>query len=162
MNATCINIISGGQSGADRAALDAALAAGVPCGGWCPVGRLAEDGQIPERYPLRELPGAGYPQRTRQNVVDSDGTLIVCFGSPDEGTALTLRCCRDASKPVLVIDADMWGFAAAIPELVGFVGRHGVKTLNVAGPRASEQPRIYDYVLKLMGGLLAAITAGRT
>lgn len=160
MDVECIKIISGGQTGADRAALDAALAAGVPCGGWCPEGRLAEDGPIADRYPLRELPGAGYPQRTRQSVVDSDGTLVVSFGPPDEGTALTIRCCHDASKPILVVDANVTPVVSVVPEVIGFVRRHGIKTLNVAGPRASTQPQIYDYVLKLIRGLLTAVTSG--
>src|SRR5438876_1977372 len=82
-------IISGGQTGVDRAALDVALELGIPCGGWCPQGRRAEDGVIPARYPLRETPWWGYPQRTEWNVRDSDGTLILAEGEPDRGTVLT-------------------------------------------------------------------------
>ena len=84
-----VMIVSGGQTGVDRAALDAALAMGVEAGGWCPEGRTAEDGIIPDRYPVIGLPGAGYPERTRQNVIDSDGTLIIYFGFPAGGTELT-------------------------------------------------------------------------
>ena len=98
-------ILSGGQTGVDRGALDAALEVGVECGGWCPDGRTAEDGRIPDRYPLVELEGAGYAERTRRNVEDSDGTLILCVGAPVGGTALTLELCGVLSKPVCLIDA---------------------------------------------------------
>src|SRR5947209_17179443 len=97
-------VVSGGQTGVDRAALDAALELGVPCGGWCPRGRRAEDGPIPERYPLRETSWDGYPQRTEWNVRDSDGTLILTRGEPDRGTALTARLANTQNKPCLVID----------------------------------------------------------
>jgi hypothetical protein len=149
-------IVSGGQTGADRAALDAALAAGVPCGGCCPKGRRAEDGPIPPRYPLTELSSAGYPQRTRRNVADSDGTLIVSFGPPDRGTALTLGYCQAERKPTLVIDAGTTTVETAVEQLAAFVPRHGIKTLNVAGPRASKQPKVYAYVLRLLEEYLAS------
>ncbi|PSQ85488.1 MAG: molybdenum cofactor carrier, partial [Bacteroidetes bacterium QH_2_63_10] len=87
-------IISGGQTGVDRAALDAALAFNVPVGGWCPKGRRAEDGQIPDRYPLEETPSEAYEQRTAWNVRDSDGTLIITDGSLEGGTALTMTEAR--------------------------------------------------------------------
>src|SRR4029450_10960941 len=96
--------MSGGQTGADRGALDAALAAGVPCGGWCPRGRRAEDGTIPERYPLRETPTAEYPQRTAWTVRASAGPVILPRGPVDRGTALTERLCRRQCRPVLLLD----------------------------------------------------------
>lgn len=151
-----IRIVSGGQTGADRAALDAAIAANVPCGGWCPEGRLAEDGRIPEQYPLCELPGAGYSERTRRNVLDSDGTLIVSYGPPQEGTGLTLRCCQEMGKPSTVIDAGATPIESAVRELVDFVQRHRVRTLNIAGPRASEEPAIVAYVFEVLTQFLAA------
>src|SRR5437660_8666127 len=96
-------LISGGQTGVDRAALDVALELGLPCGGWCPRGRKAEDGVIPDRYPLAETPSPSYRQRTRWNVRDSDGTLILVRGRPTGGTALTLASARRLGKPVLVV-----------------------------------------------------------
>src|SRR5437870_6380616 len=91
-------IISGGQTGVDRAALDVALELGLPCGGWCPKGRRAEDGPIPARYPLAETPWSGYPQRTLWNVRDSDGTLILVDGEPDRGTQLTIELAKRKKK----------------------------------------------------------------
>jgi hypothetical protein len=149
-----MKIISGGQTGADRAALDAAMEAGVPCGGWCPTGRKAEDGVIPDRYPVTELPGAGYAQRTRQNVLNADATLIVSFGPPDEGTALTLRTCELAGKPHLLIDARVRTAETVAIDLLDFLSRGRIQTLNVAGPRASTQPEIYRYVRDLMKAVL--------
>src|SRR5947209_11260398 len=84
-------IVSGGQTGVDRAALDVALELGLPCGGWCPKGRRSEGGRIPERYPLRETTSAAYPARTRRNVLYSDGTLVLTNGPPTGGTALTIE-----------------------------------------------------------------------
>ena len=97
-------ILSGGQTGVDRAALDVALELGLPCGGWCPKGRRAEDGPIPSHYPLTETPWDGYPQRTEWNVRDSDGTLILTEGEPDRGTALTRELAARHGKPCLVLD----------------------------------------------------------
>src|SRR6266852_5932705 len=97
-------IVSGGQTGVDRAALDVALELGIPCGGWCPKGRRAEDGSIPDHYPLRETSTAFYPQRTEWNVRDSDGTLVLTLGRPDGGTALTIELARRLPKPFLAVN----------------------------------------------------------
>jgi hypothetical protein len=112
------------------------LAAGVPCGGWCPRGRRAEDGPIPDRYPLRETPTADYPQRTAWNVRDSDGTVILHQGRVDRGTALTERIARRQRKPVLVLDVT----GAAPAELAAWIAKEGIARLNVAGPRESRAP----------------------
>src|SRR5688572_80983 len=95
-------IISGGQTGADQAALDFALEHGIPHGGWCPKGRLSEDGCIPEKYQLREMPTDAYPARTEKNVLDSDGTVIISI-SPrlSRGSLLTLKKAQEHGKPVL-------------------------------------------------------------
>src|SRR5262249_43447288 len=97
-------LVSGGQTCVDQAALDAALELGVPCGGWCPKGRKAEDGAVPDRHPLTETPSACYAERTRWNVRDADATLILSWGKPTGGTRLTVTECVKAGKPHLVID----------------------------------------------------------
>jgi hypothetical protein len=148
-------IVSGGQTGVDRGALDAALAAAFPCGGWCPAGRGAEDGRIPACYPLRELPGAGYRQRTRQNVRDSDGTAILCPGPPAGGTRLTALFCARERKPVVLIDATRRTPAQAAQLLAAFVERERVGVLNVAGPRLSSWPEGRDYSRQTIGHLLS-------
>ena len=126
-------ILSGGQTGADRAALDVALELGLGCGGWCPRGRRAEDGAIPDRYPLRETPTAAYPQRTEWNVRDADATLILHAGRADRGTALTERLARALGKPVRTLDVR----TANAADLTAWIERERVATLNVAGPRES-------------------------
>ena len=148
-------IVSGGQTGVDRGALDAALAAGCACGGWCPQGRLAEDGVLPERYPLRELPGGGYRARTRRNVVDSDATLVLTFGTPGGGTAATVDDARRHGRPLRVIDAACTGVGAAVAQVDDFVVAHAVRVLNVAGPRASGAPDAYAFARAVIGGYLA-------
>jgi hypothetical protein len=148
-------IVSGGQTGADRGALDAALEAGVPCGGWCPRGRRAEDGTIPERYPLRETPTAEYPQRTAWNVRDSDGTVILHRGRVDRGTALTKRLARRARKPVLLLDVR----TAAPPALAAWIGQEGIERLNVAGPRESRAPGLQAAVARFLLETIALVTA---
>ena len=100
-----LKIISGGQTGVDRGALEAALAHAFPCGGWCPADGKAEDGRIPDRYPLRPLPRGGYRARTLKNVQDSDGTVILAPGELSGGTRLTRKLCRQHGKPHLVIEA---------------------------------------------------------
>jgi predicted Rossmann-fold nucleotide-binding protein len=133
-------IISGGQTGVDRAALDAALELGLPCGGWCPQGRRAEDGKIPDRYPLQETSSPAYPLRTEMNVEDSDATLILTWGSPVGGTLLTLKLARKHHKPYLLMDLAQGGNAS---EVLDWVRKNNVHILNIAGPREGEAPGIY-------------------
>jgi hypothetical protein len=151
-----LKVISGGQTGVDRAALDAALNAGVPCGGWCPVGRRSEDGVIPATYPLTELPGRGYLPRTRRNVLDSDGTLVLTFGPPSSGTARTIEFCGTLKKPYLIIDGGTVAVAVAVGEVNEFLNQFDVRCLNVAGPRASRSPQAYPYTYALVSRVLAA------
>jgi len=140
-------IVSGGQTGADRAALDWAIANSIAHGGWCPRGRRAEDGRIAARYALKETPSAEYDQRTRWNVRDSDGTLIISRALHlTGGSAYTARCAERFGKPWLHVHPGTQGERAARE----FLERHRIRTLNVAGPRASGDPEIYSHVLGLL------------
>ncbi len=148
-----LEIVSGGQTGADRAALDAALAAGVPCGGWCPRGRWAEDGALPARYPLRETPGADPAERTRRNVDDADATLVLTAGPVAGGTALACAHARSRGRPLQVVDPLEPG---ALEAIRGWLERHQVRRLNVAGPRESEAPGIQRAAEGWLRGVLGA------
>ena len=147
-------IVSGGQTGVDRAALDAALAMNVPCTGWVPEGRMAADGPIAALYPLHVLPGSGYRARTRQNVMDTDATVILYF---DEivvggGTEHTVKACRRFQKPWLEIDAAGVEPNAAAAAIRRFCNEHGVRLLNVAGPGAAWS---YEKSLAIIRAFLA-------
>ena len=109
-------VISGGQTGVDRAALDVAVELGLIGGGWCPAGRLAEDGTIPEHYPLTETPTPEYEERTEWNVRDSDGTLILTIGEPSGGTAHTIECALAQAKPYFVLDLEAAGGVTVVQE----------------------------------------------
>ncbi len=135
-------IVSGGQTGVDRGGLDAAIELGIEHGGWCPKGRRAEDGRIPERYALSETSSADYAVRTDKNVVDSDATLIVTRGQLTGGTALTADCARKHGRPLLVVDLATVAADQAAAMVVGFVSDYAVDTLNVAGPRGSKHPAL--------------------
>ncbi|MCU7828148.1 MAG: putative molybdenum carrier protein [Candidatus Thiodiazotropha sp. (ex Myrtea sp. 'scaly one' KF741663)] len=151
-----MKIVSGGQTGVDRAALDAALETHMPAGGWCPAGRTAEDGVIPDIYPVVELTNAGYRARTRKNVIDSDATLIVYFKRLSGGTKETHGFCLTERKPYLLINAEETPTESALEELLSFIEHHKISTLNVAGPRASGDARAYGYTKQL---ILTALNA---
>lgn len=136
-----VALVTGGQTGVDRAALDAALALGVPVTGWCPRGRWAEDGPLAPHYPLRETPSPDYAERTRWNVRDSDATLLLTHGAPAGGTALTLAEAHRLQKPALVID--LQDGAKEKAAIQTWITAHRIRILNVAGPRESEAPGIY-------------------
>ncbi len=156
-----VRVLSGGQTGVDRAALDAALAVGVPVGGWCPRGRLAEDGVISDRYPLRETPSADAAQRTEWNVRDSDGTLILHRGPLSGGTALTAELARRYGRPLLQLDLDTSPDALPDPAPIeAWLRGQGIGVLNVAGPRELESPGIGALALDLMHSLLQRLRAG--
>ncbi len=130
-------VISGGQTGVDRAALDAAMEAGIPVGGYCPKGRLAEDGVIPEAYPLQELSSPEYHVRTEKNVAESDGTLILDKGPLSHGTKATYEYVLKHHKSCLVIKLGSGGMNEPIHVVKWIEGQH-LKVLNVAGPRESK------------------------
>jgi hypothetical protein len=134
-------IISGGQTGADRAGLDVAFKLGIPCGGWCPKGRKAEDGPIDLRYPLKETNSVNYRIRTERNVRESDGTLIFTWREPKGGTALTMKLAQKYKKPCLIVDLHEGGDSKAVQK---WVEVNQIKVLNIAGLRESEFPGIYN------------------
>jgi hypothetical protein len=150
---TITKIISGGQTGVDRAALDVALELGIACGGWCPKGRRAEDGAIPAKYPVQENESKEYPPRTAMNVRESDGTLILTRGKPDRGTALTLSLAKRHEKPFLVVDLDR---VADPTKARKWLSRARIKVLNVAGPRESSRPGIGEEARRFLRELCGA------
>jgi len=150
-----LRVISGGQTGVDRATLDAALALGLDHGGWCPAGRRAQDGPLAVRYPLTETETADYAERTRRNVAEADATPMLCHGGLNGGTLMTVEVACTRAKSCLVIDlrrpwqVQRWQEACAI------------RTLNVAGPRESSAPGIYALASDFLRRALTP-TASRT
>jgi hypothetical protein len=146
----CHHIVSGGQTGADRGALDFAIEHGYTHGGWAPNGREAEDGTIARKYQLLELDLGGYRQRTRRNVQDSDGTLIINRDELDGGTLATQVFAQRLKKPFLVVQLDHGVSAKVVTSVIEWIQRHDIKTLNVAGPRESKRPGIYCLTRELL------------
>jgi len=143
-------IISGGQTGADRAALDFAIKHSIPYGGWVPKGRKTEDGTLPEKYHLQEMPTDQYSKRTEKNVIDSDGTLILSHGLLTGGSALTTSFAEKHKKPWMHIDLEISSYSEAARMIQEWVGRNGIKIMNVAGPRASKDPMIYQATVDVL------------
>ena len=145
-------ILTGGQTGVDRAALDVAIELGIPVRGWCPAGRWAEDRRIDDRYPLTETPSAGTAERTEWNVRDSSGTLILARRPLVGGTALTAEVARRLGRPLLVVDpADRSRRA----DVADWLAKRTIALLNVAGPRESTCPGIYQQAATFLRALLA-------
>ena len=143
-------IVSGGQTGADRAALDVAIAIGIPHGGWCPKGRLAEDGTIDPKYHLNETPASEYSQRTEWNVRDSDATVIFSIKPIlDGGSKSTAELAQKLKKPWLHLSAEKEA-SSAVKKLSAFFTEYQIRTLNVAGPRLSEEPCIAEFVTRVL------------
>ncbi|MDF1819458.1 MAG: putative molybdenum carrier protein [Immundisolibacteraceae bacterium] len=147
-------IVSGGQAGVDRGALDAALQFGFDCGGWCPLGRRAEDGPIDPRYPLTESDSPRYDVRTEQNIIDSDGTLIITGGRLEGGTRLTLELALQKNRPCRVIDLRQ---PLELEQVIDWLVALEISTLNIAGPRESKQPGIADKTREIVENLLKLI-----
>lgn len=149
-------IVSGGQTGVDRAALDVALALDIPCGGWCPRGRRAEDGPIPARYPLRETEGTTYTERTRRNVALGDATMVLTLGRLDRGTRATIRHAESLGRPCLVVNLRDGPASEAAAD---WLRSRGIRTLNLAGPRESSAPGIHDAAFAYLDRLLEILCA---
>ncbi len=140
-------LISGGQTGVDRAALELARQKQIPAGGWCPKGRRAEDGAIGAEYPLQETPSAAYAERTALNVRDSDGTLILLRGNLEGGTAFTRRMAERLGKPYRLVDLT----PPSDPDSVWqWLVQEQIKVLNIAGPRESKEPGIQAEALAFL------------
>jgi len=153
-----MKVVSGGQTGVDRAALDAATAVGLEVGGWCPAGRVAEDGPLDGSYALTETPSADPAQRTEWNVRDSDATLVIVPGkSLRGGTKLTVEIARRLSKPVVILQL----VDGQVPvHSIDWIRRRGVSTLNIAGPRESEEPGIYELARAILIRILSECVGG--
>jgi len=150
-----MKIISGGQSGVDRAALDFCLNKNINCGGWCPKGRKSEEGRIPDIYPLTETKTTDYEERTRLNVMDSDGTMIIFMDNMDTGTILTKTLLIELKKPFLLVNLSN----KIKPEsIIKWIENNHIKILNIAGPRESNQPGIYQLTLEFLRMVFVDIT----
>jgi len=152
-----VKIISGGQTGVDRAALDAALKYGIECGGWCPAGRLDELGRIPDRYPVKELEEGSFAERTWQNVKDSNGTVTIYFDKLRGGTEYTVECCNKLRRQHVLIDAARTSSESAAKLMVDLVRNHKIDILNVAGPRESEWANGYAYAFRALEIFLSGL-----
>lgn len=146
----CRKIVSGGQTGADRGALDFAMMNGYPHAGWAPQGREAEDGRIPMKYQLTELTEGGYRQRCKRNVQDSDGTLIVNLGELDSGTLATKNFAVQMRKPSFVLQLDSGPTRELASIVIEWLRPNAIDTLNVAGPRESKRPGIHRLTVELL------------
>jgi len=146
-------IVSGGQTGADRAALDAGMDAGVDAGGWCPRGRRAEDGPISTKYPLRETTSPDVRQRTAWNVRDSDGTLILLLDDADQGTDFTRQKAQDLGRPVVQVVLPVG--PSERKRVAAWLVANQIEVLNVAGPRESNAPGLYAAARVFLSALLA-------
>ena len=147
-------VVSGGQTGVDRGALDAAMAGRIEHGGWCPQGRRSESGVIPTRYQLVECESPEYAVRTERNVVESDGTLILTRGAMSGGTELTHRLTQLHRKPCRVVGLSQ---PTDLSQVLEWIRDHGIETLNVAGPRESTCPGIQRDAENFMARLFAAL-----
>ena len=156
-----MKLISGGQTGVDRAALDVALKHGIDCGGWCPAGRLDEFGRIPDRYPLKELEQGSFADRTFRNVKDSDATIVIYCDELRGGTEFTVQCCQELDRQNVLINASKYSVEEAGAGALEFVRKNEIETLNIAGPRQSEWPAGYDYAFRALELFLTSCSGGR-
>lgn len=153
-------IVSGGQTGADRAALDLAIEWNMAHGGWVPRGRAAEDGPLPEKYHVEEMDSSEYADRTAQNVMDSDGTLILSHGPLSGGSALTQELASKHRRKFLHVDLSETNSLVAAHSIHDWILEQGIEVLNVAGPRASQDPRIYRAAYNILDAALHLFAPG--
>lgn len=155
-------VISGGQTGVDRGGLDAAIACGIPVGGWVPEGRRAEDGRIPDKYPMWKVKGdRGWAPRTRANVVTAAATLILSRGPPTRGTRFTLNECLAANKPHLVVDLND-GDEVNVCKIRKWLDDLRPNTVNIAGPREKRMPGIHAQTVRLLMAVFSGDSSSLT
>lgn len=150
MSTMISKVISGGQTGADQAALDVAIKLDIPHGGWVPKGRKSESGKLSDKYQLQEMPTDSYPKRTEQNALDSDGTLIISHGKLNGRSALTRTLAKKHNRPWIYIDMDMFSVLDAAKAVRSWANRNKIEVLNVAGPRESKDAKIYDVTVRVL------------
>ena len=143
-------IVSGGQTGADQGGLDAAIALGLPHGGWCPANRRSEAGPIPERYLLQETTQWEYPMRTKYNVRETDGTVIFTVGEATGGSALTIKYCEENTRPYLHVDMGALDESESVEAICDWIDVYSLHVINVAGSRESKEPGIQEAVCKVI------------
>ncbi len=163
-----LEVVSGGQTGVDRAALDAAMELGFSVGGWCPRDRRSEDGAVPGHYPLKETAARSYSVRTEWNVRDSDGTLILVLNEISSGTRMTVEAARTHGKPLKIeylepetkrgLLSDENSETEQVQSVVDWIRRHKIAILNVAGPRGSSSPEIYPRAKRFLTLVLTALS----
>ena len=152
-----MKIISGGQTGVDRAALDVAICLNIPHGGWCPKGRKAEDGAIDKRYQLLETISDDYSERTKENINDASGTLIIVPSLPlsvNDGTVLTINYVQEIKKPYYILDLE--NAEKHVQPLLTWLSENNIVILNIAGPRESQAPGVYAEAYQFLKALLSA------
>jgi len=148
-------IISGSQTGVNRAALDVALDKSIPCGGWCPKGRLAEGGSLSKKYPIVESKSSDDRIATELNILEGDGTLILTWGRPTGGTAMAGIITKRRGKPFLIIDLkEMYDIEKTIKETLNWIEEKRIEILNITGPRESRCPGIYRDAKELIEKLI--------
>ena len=147
-------IISGGQTGADQGALDASIKYSLPHGGWVPKGRLTENGRLPDEYKLKEMPTKNYPARTEKNVLASDGTVIITHGKLTGGSALTKKLAKKHKLPCLHINLNEIPAFLAASKINAWINENNIEILNVAGSRASKDPKIYEDTTYIIQGVI--------
>jgi hypothetical protein len=152
-----LQVVSGGQTGIDRAALDAALSLQVTCGGCCPKGRIAEDGRIPDKYPMLELEDDEYAHRTEQNVLSADCTVILYSKEMEGGTEYSKEICMQRKKPLIAIDLSKTTTNEAVRLLTHFISQNRYHRINFSGPKASEWPEGYAVARTIINDMLVKL-----
>jgi hypothetical protein len=147
-------IISGGQTGADQAALDSAIQLDMPHGGWVPKGRITQEGSLPDKYKLQEIPDDSYPSHTEQNVIDSDGTVIITHGKLYDGSDYAREMSVKHGRPWIKIDLDITAPLDAALKISNWIIENSIAILNITGSSADKDPKIYEKTRDIIDGVI--------